>query len=115
MTRKELAVGSGLALLCYFSVLFIMVSGNSPKVPPPPGPAVYRHAQAVIQDEQVKVPWDGRYSDYKGEFCVEVFNGTGADIRQYGHGVPPGFYLRVCDDGNYYTNDGKPFRGMRGF
>jgi hypothetical protein len=72
----------------------------------------WHNAEHLIADQHVHVPWDGMVSyNEKTEFCVETFNGTRHDITQYGHGVPPGFYVKFCTNGQYYVNDGVPFKG----
>lgn len=77
---------------------------------------IYRDAQHVLSDTKTRTPWDGRYAYTKRHgMCVETFNGTRHDITTYGHGLPPGFYLKVCADGNYYVNDGVHFPGMRAY
>lgn len=64
-----------------------------------------------------KVPWDGRYSyNEKTELCLELFNGTDHSLTfKTHHDTPQGFYIRVCGDGNYYVNDGTPFKGMKSY
>lgn len=77
---------------------------------------IYAQAQWLIHADRVKVPWDGRYQAASPHgFCIETFNGSTHDITQYGHGVPAGFYLRFCEDGNYFVNDGLPFKHMRSY
>lgn len=77
---------------------------------------VYAEAQWLIRAQHVRVPWDGRYERATTHgFCVETFNGTSHDIRQFGARLAPGFYLKVCENGNYFVNDGVPFRGMEAY
>jgi hypothetical protein len=80
---------------------------------------MWKDAHSVIQLDRVKLPWTGRIQytqrDHQHGVCIETFNGTNHSIKQYGHGVPSGMYIKFCRDGNYYTNDGKPFPNMHGF
>lgn len=76
--------------------------------------SVFKRAQHLITDQNINVSWDGRYSWHKN-FCIETFNGTNKDIKQYGHGVPPGFYLKFCSNGSFHVNDGQPFNGMESY
>lgn len=77
---------------------------------------VYAEAQWLIRAERVHVPWDGGYERATAHgFCIETFNGSAHAMRQYGARLAPGFYLKICEDGSYFVNDGVPFHRMRAY
>lgn len=79
---------------------------------------IYSSAQHLIREAHIHVPWDGRYSyNEKTELCIETFNGSSRIVKQYGYGVPPGFYLKFCQAGpnDFQVHDGTPFRGMEAY
>lgn len=75
----------------------------------------FARAQHLLSDSGDRAQWDGRYGERYSSFCVETFNGTNRDIREWGHGMPPGFYILVCENGQYYINDGMPFRNLKAY
>lgn len=76
---------------------------------------VFARATFLAKDSGNHAPWDGRYGEKHSSFCIETFNGTNGDIREWGHGMPPGFYILVCENGQFYVNDGIPFRHLHSF
>lgn len=108
---------NGLKRLCAASAITGLAIGASvaPATASDTKANVYSAVQHLIADSNSRVPWDGRYSDRHHRLCIETFNGTSHDIKQWRHGVPPGFYIKVCDDGNFYVNDGLPFAHMTSY
>lgn len=86
--------------------------GNSPRQ----SRQVWRDAHAVLQLDRVHLTWTGRYQytqrDHQHGACVEAFNATRHDVTQYGRLVPPNFFMKFCQDGHYYVNDGTAFSHM---
>jgi putative methionine-R-sulfoxide reductase with GAF domain len=89
-------------------------SGAQVQHQPSNKPHTYHQVQALIKHAHLNVPWTGRYSTTDKRLCVEVFNGTNHDIKWH-YELAPGFYLKVCSDGNYYVNDGTPFKHLRAY
>lgn len=77
--------------------------------------SIYNTAEHLITDQKVRLPWDGRWYLRNKIFCIETFNGSRHDIKQYGHGVPPGGFLKFCSNGQYYFNDADGFSHMKEF
>jgi hypothetical protein len=104
--------GKGLAVLALAGAAFTaapaLASGSH-------SAHIYQRAERLISAEHVRVPWDGRYSIGRHGLCIETFNGTRRDIRQFGHGLPAGFFLKVCQDRSYVVRDGAPFADMAPF